>query len=84
MKEKKEAEKCLLKAINLNQNYSKAYNSLGLLLGELKKFNIAEICYKKAIKPNCKRAKNNLGIILFKKGKIIESEKWISRIINNF
>jgi len=54
------------KSIELNPNYSPAYNNLGLVLSEMKKLYEAEACFRRAIElsPNDPHAYNNLGLVL--------------------
>ena len=49
----------------MNPKFIHAYINLGIVLSETLKFELAEKCYKKALKidPNIPEAYNNLGLI---------------------
>jgi tetratricopeptide (TPR) repeat protein len=61
-----QAENLYRKAIEIDPEYSLAYNNLGKVLGDLKCYAEAEAAFRKAIElePNHVAAYNNLGIVL--------------------
>ena len=72
----KEAELCLIKAIELKPNYAVAHSNLGNILKDLGKLKEAEFSYRKAIElnPNYAVAYSNLGNALRDLGKLKEAE----------
>jgi tetratricopeptide (TPR) repeat protein len=65
-KNPEEAIRCFSEAIRLDPNLDAAYNNLGILLKDLKRYDEAEAAYRKAIdlNPEDATAYYNLGILL--------------------
>ena len=62
------------KTTELQKNYGIAFFSLGNVHADLKEYYEAISCYQKAIEinPRIVGAYNNLGLIMYEKGNIIE------------
>ncbi|MBK7344164.1 MAG: tetratricopeptide repeat protein [Saprospiraceae bacterium] len=86
----KEAEIYLLKGIELDTTNPNTYICLGDLYRVTNQFQLSEKHYKNALGINDKRieARNGLGIILTKTGRLVEAEEEYSKILqleaNNF
>ena len=77
LKKYKEAEEEYRKAIEINPEYAKTHNNLGVLLKNLERYEEAEKEYRKAIKINSgyAEAHGNLGILLVLLKRYNEAEK---------
>lgn len=78
------AEKAYNKAIKINKNFGEAYNNLGNVMMDLKKYKDAEILYKKALHffPNHTMILSNIGNALQHHGRNKEAVVWLNKAIS--
>ena len=78
------AEAAFCRAIQLNPNYAKAYNNLGLLLQKTNRLDKAEACLLRAVElaPASPNIYNNLGLVFIDSGRRDKAEACLRQAID--